>query len=125
MLNALYRPVGLFELQLLQANDYHAFPPRLSHQPIFYPVLNLEYATQIAREWNTKDAQSGYMGAVTVFQLPQTFLERYEVHTVGTSLHQELWVPAEELEMFNEQIVGRIRVVAAYYGVQFGGEHEW
>lgn len=44
----LYRPVGLFELRLIQASDFTGFPPRLPEQPIFYPVLNRDYAEQIA-----------------------------------------------------------------------------
>jgi hypothetical protein len=31
-------------------------------------------------------------------------------------VHEELWVPAEELAEFNRRIVGRIEVVAAYFG---------
>jgi hypothetical protein len=42
----LYRPVGQAELDLIQSGGYREFPPRLPHQPIFYPVLNEEYATQ-------------------------------------------------------------------------------
>lgn len=50
----LYRPVGIKELELIALSDWAAFPPRLPHQPIFYPVLNFQYAAQIARDWNTK-----------------------------------------------------------------------
>lgn len=52
----LYRPVGEAELRRIEASGWRAFPPRLAHQPIFYPVLNEAYAAQIARDWNTKDA---------------------------------------------------------------------
>lgn len=45
----LYRPVGEAELALIPESDFRKFPPRLSFQPIFYPVLNEEYATQIVR----------------------------------------------------------------------------
>jgi hypothetical protein len=38
----LYRPVGQEELDLIQSSVYREFPPRLPHQPIFYPVLNEE-----------------------------------------------------------------------------------
>jgi hypothetical protein len=44
----LYRPVGQKELDLIAQSGYRAFPPRLSGQPIFYPVLNEEYAREIA-----------------------------------------------------------------------------
>lgn len=50
MKTILYRPVGLKELQLIIDSGYKKFPPRLSWQPIFYPVLNQAYAEQIALE---------------------------------------------------------------------------
>ncbi len=110
----LYRPVGQKELDLIREADFRAFPPRLSWQPIFYPVLNQEYATQIARDWNTKDAASGYVGYVTRFQVNAAFLARYPVQVAGASQHQELWVPAEDLGEFNQNIVEPIEVIAEY-----------
>ena len=76
------------------------FPPRLPEQPIFYPVLNRDYAQQIAAQWNTKDSagRATRVGFVTAFDLPVEYIERFEEHTVGSSLHRELWVPAEELD---------------------------
>ena len=50
----LYRPVGTEELELIRKTEYCAFPPRLPEQPIFYPVLNEKYATEIASKWNLK-----------------------------------------------------------------------
>jgi len=112
----LYRPVGQIELDLIAESGYRRFPPRLSHQPIFYPVLGIEYATKIARDWNTKDPASGFAGFVTAFRVDGEFASRYEVHEAGGSEHRELWVPSEELEAFNEHIVGSIEVVAEYRG---------
>jgi hypothetical protein len=109
-LRTLYRPVGQRELDLVRASGFKAFPPRLSFQPIFYPVLTEQYAIQIARDWNTKDAASGYVGYVTRFRLPADFLARYPVRKVGGVEALELWVPAEELDEFNRQIVGPIEV---------------
>ena len=110
----LFRPVGQKELDLVRESGWTAFPPRLPFQPIFYPVLNEEYATQIARDWNTKDPASGYAGFVTRFHVRTAFLGKYEVRTVGGSIHQEYWIPAEELEEFNRNIVGPIEVVAEF-----------
>lgn len=110
----LYRPVGQQELDLIRESDWTAFPPRLPFQPIFYPVLMEEYAIQIARDWNTRDAASGYAGYVTRFQVRQDYLERHPVQTVGSRDHQEYWVPAENLGEFNQNIVGPIEVVAEY-----------
>lgn len=107
----LFRPVGEKELKLIQQAEFSAFPPRLPEQPIFYPVLNEEYATQIARDWNAKHGVEK-VGYVTRFHMRSEFLARYEVQTVGGSIHQEYWIPAEELAEFNRNIVGRIEVVA-------------
>src|SRR5512141_1144961 len=94
----LYRPVGKRELELIVASGRRAFPPRLENQPIFYPVLELEYARQIARDWNTKDAVSGFEGHVTEFDVADDVAARYPVRIVGAaSVHRELWVPAEDL----------------------------
>src|SRR5215471_4055695 len=106
-----YRPVGPKELELIAASGYREFPPRLPEQPIFYPVLNEEYASQIARDWNVPASGAGY---VVRFALRKSFAERYRVKTVGASIHQELWIPAEELLEMNSNILGKIEVIAKY-----------
>jgi len=107
----LYRPVGPGELELIAAAGYREFPPRLPEQPIFYPVLNEEYARQIAREWNVPASGSGY---VTRFAVRKEFLARYREQQVGASIHREVWIPAEELAEMNRNIVGLIEVIAEY-----------
>ena len=111
----LYRPVGPKELQLIEEGGWKEFPPRLAHQPIFYPVLNEEYATMIARDWNAKESGSGY---VTRFRVRSDFVARYEVQTVGGSIYRELWVPAEDLSQFNQNIIGTIEVIAEFHSEQ-------
>ena len=108
----LYRPVGPAEWALIVAADYRAFPPRLPEQPIFYPVLNEAYATQIARDWNVRDSGSGF---VTRFEIDADFARRYPVQTVGSAWHQELWVPAEDLAQFNAHLLGPIELIAEFH----------
>jgi hypothetical protein len=107
----LYRPVGPKELELIRRSEFTQFPPRLPEQPIFYPVLNEEYATQIARDWNAKRDKVGY---VTRFCVRTEYLNRYQIQTVGGSIHQEYWIPAVDLAEFNQNIVGPIEVIAEY-----------
>lgn len=114
-----YRPVGLKELELISDANYQAFPPRLFWQPVFYPVLNEAYAAQIASEWNTKDEFSGYCGVVMAFDLNKEYFLKYDVQNVGSEIHNELWIPAEELEIFNQNIVGSIRITKAFFGEAF------
>lgn len=118
-LTTLYRPVGQTELDLIAASNYQAFPPRLDWQPIFYPVLNQVYAEQIAKEWNTEDEFSGYVGYLTAFDLPAAYLEPFPIQNVGGEIHNELWIPTEELTNFNRNIVGKIKVVNQFFGVKY------
>ena len=111
----LYRPVGQKELELIQQSGFTAFPARLPEQPIFYPVLNEEYAVQIARDWNAKHNPEK-IGYVIRFHVRSEYLNRYEIQTVGSSIHQEYWIPAEDLVEFNRNIVGKIEVVAEFRG---------
>lgn len=110
----LYRPVGQIELDLIKQSGFRKFPPRLEEQPFFYPVLSEQYATQIARDWNTKDERSGFVGYVLRFEINDDFLGNYEVHVVGSSQHQEFWIPAADLDRFNDNIVGVIEIVGKF-----------
>lgn len=115
----LYRPVGLFEYQLIKESGFKKFPPRLYWQPIFYPVLTQQYAEKIAKEWNTQDQGGGYIGYVTRFKMPDAYLSQFEVKVVGDSFCQELWIPAAELENFNSQIQGTIEIINVFKGEKF------
>jgi hypothetical protein len=107
----LWRPTGPEEVALVEASGWRRWPPRLPEQPIFYPVLNEEYATMIARDWNVKRSGAGY---VTRFEVRRDFLDRYEVYQVGGQAILEYWIPAEDLDSLNENIIGTIDVVAEY-----------
>jgi tetratricopeptide (TPR) repeat protein len=115
----LYRPVGLQELELIYESGMKAFPARLPQRPVFYPVLQLEYARQIASDWNAKSG--GSAGYVTQFRLEDSYIAGFEKHTVRGSQYQELWIPAEEVEEFNKHITGHIQVVEAHFGDAFQG----
>ena len=112
----LYRPVGRQELELIRQSGFRAFPPRLPFQPIFYPVLTEVYAIQIARDWNTKDAASGFAGYVTRFAVNAEYLAGYEVQKAGDRSALEYWIPSESLGEFNQNIVGLIEVIHEFRG---------
>lgn len=106
-LTTLWRPTGPAELALVRAADWRAWPPRLPEQPIFYPVLNREYAVKIARDWNAPRDGAGY---VTRFQVRADFLDRYQVQQAGGRTILEYWIPAEDLDELNANLVGVIEV---------------
>jgi hypothetical protein len=107
----LFRPTGENELTLIRASGWREFPPRLPSQPIFYPVLSEEYATQIARDWNTRDGGTGY---VLRFKVDLEYLKQFPIQTVGSRIHEEYWIPAGQLEDFNRHIVGPIEIVSEF-----------
>lgn len=107
----LYRPTGPEELALLEANHFTAWPPRLPDQPIFYPVTSEAYAEQIATEWNIRDSGSGY---VTRFKVKRSFINSYPRKIVGGRQHEELWIPAEDLNALNTNLVGKIDVIKRF-----------
>ena len=76
----LWRPTGPEELALVEASGSLRWPPRLPDQPIFYPVLNEDYATRIARDWNVRASGVGY---VTRFGVRKYFMDRYGVQQAG------------------------------------------
>lgn len=115
----LYRPVGEKEMILIVESNYKKFPPRLEWQPIFYPVLNEDYASEIAEKWNTRDEAGNYLGFVTQFEVFEEEVNKYPAQNVGARNHNELWVPSEELDNFNQAIVGNIKVTKVFMGKDF------
>jgi hypothetical protein len=113
----LWRPTGPDELALLEASGWREWPPRLPDQPIFYPVLNEDYATRIARDWNVRRGGAGF---VTRFDVREDFLDRYEVQQVGGESILEYWIPAEDLQELDRNIVGLIAVVSEFHNAAMG-----
>ncbi len=107
----LYRPAGPAEIELVKDSGYKRWPPRLPGQPIFYPVTNEKYATQITRRWNRADYGEGY---VTRFEVSKEFMDRYPIQQVGSELHKEWWIPAEDLDELNDNLHGEIEIIGHY-----------
>ena len=112
----LWRPTGLKELQLVRDSGWRHWPPRLPDQPIFYPVTTEAYAAKIARDWNSVLPPPDDLGFVTRFEIEAELAVHYPVQQAGGRAHEELWVPAEELEAFNRGIVGQIELVGGFRG---------
>lgn len=101
----LFRPVGWVEFDLIAQSGFLRFPPRLPEQPFFYPVCNQQYAAKIARDWNAAHHGVGY---VLMFEIDESYISQFETHIVGSREHEEYWIPAEQLEEFNDHLIGPI-----------------
>jgi len=85
-----------------------SIPSTASRAAYLYPVLEESYATQIARVCNTRDGGIGY---VLRFEVETDYVSKFPVQIAGSRVHREYWVPAEELGIFNQHIVGTIEVI--------------
>lgn len=83
--------------------------------------MTFEYAHWIVTNWNINESVAGYGGAITKFGVRFDYIKKYPVKMAGGITFQELWIPTEDLYVFNENIVGAIGVTAAYYGKLFTG----
>lgn len=118
-MKTLFRPIGEKELTLIIDSNFKRFPPRLDWQPIFYPVLNEKYASEISEKWNSNDEFGNYLGFVTKFSITENEFNKYKVENVGGMHHNELWIPSEKLNVFNDSIVGEIEIVKVFIGKNF------
>lgn len=107
----LFRPVNQAELDLIRQANWKSFPPRLAGQPIFYPVLNQEYATEITTQWNVPTFGIGH---VVQFEINDTYISNFKVQKVGLDHHLEFWIPSEELDNFNKNIIGAIQLISTF-----------
>jgi hypothetical protein len=48
------------------------------------------------------------------FAVDADYLSRFTEQVVGGAMHRELWVPAEELEEFNQHIIGLIEITQRF-----------
>lgn len=74
-------------------------------------MVTEEYAVRIAREWNTRDPNSGFVGYVLRFEVRKQYLDQFEPQEVGGRECREYWIPAERLSEFNNNLVGPIRIL--------------
>jgi hypothetical protein len=58
---------------------------------------------------------------VTQFVVPDSHIQKFEPHIVGSHSHVEFWIPAEELVNLNSSIQRLIAVKGAFFGTDFKG----
>jgi hypothetical protein len=109
----LFRSVGEKEFRIIQQRGFKSFPARLPGQPVFHPVLNKQYAMELAAKHNAADISS-YRNYVLEFEVDDDYISWFDVETKGAEYRQEYDIPAEQLDEFNSHINGLISVVGVY-----------
>ncbi|HPH22281.1 MAG TPA: hypothetical protein PLW32_00250 [Chitinophagaceae bacterium] len=115
-LTTLFYLVTQQELNQIVEFNYKKIPPRANPQNMFYALLNGSYAEQLAYDWNIEtETQSNTVHVVSV-DLPTDYLEQFLVQSIATDFESELWILTTELENFNQQIIGRVKLVKSFLG---------
>ena len=117
----LYRPLDAEEYQALKERSFHGFPPRTGEQPIFTALLSEEGATQIARHMRISK-QTDHTVYVVCFLVDDAYIRQFPVQHAHERDRRALWIPAEELDILNQHLIGDVRVLASYQIERSEGE---
>ncbi len=100
-LQTLYKPVGERELTMIERSGWTRFPPRIARRPVFYTDMTEDNAG------NNAVQEAAY---IIKFHVRKEYLKKYAITHNHTSDHDELRVPTDALEDFNNNIIGLIEV---------------
>ncbi len=104
----LYRPVTNQEYEAIAAKDFAGFPKQ-AEKPLLTLLLSFEGATQIARHLHMPDAERDvYLLSCLV---DDAYIRQFPVQNADDINRRALWLAAEETDIFNQHLIGKIRVV--------------
>ena len=109
----LYRPLNAEEYRAVEARCFRGFPPRAEDQPLFTALLSEEGASQIARHMRIAKESENVVYVVS-FLVEDAYIRQFPVQHMEERDRRALWLPAEEVDILNQHLIGNIRVVAAY-----------
>lgn len=118
----LYRPVTAEEYAAVEALHFAGFPPRESGQQLFTALLSEEGAVQIARHLRTEKSAEGDTSYVLAFLAEDSYIRQFTVQSADSPERRSLWIPAEEVGILNQHLIGKIRVVGSYEIDRTGGD---
>lgn len=86
---------------MIERSGWTRFPPRIARRPVFYTDMSEEDATGATAQ------ETGYIIKVHV---RKEYLKKYAITHNDCNDHDELCVPTDALEDFNNNIIGLIEV---------------
>ncbi len=117
----LYRPLVAEEYRAVEARGFEGFPPRSEEQPLFTALLSEEGATQIARHMRISKTAENLIYVVS-FLVDDAYIRQFPVQHAKERNRRALWIPADEVEILNQHLIGRIRLLASYQIDRSDGE---
>lgn len=104
----LYRPVTNQEYNAIAAKDFAGFP-RQDDKPLLTLLLSCEGAMQIARHLHMPDGDRDvYVLSILV---DDAYIRQFPVQNADDNYRRALWLAADETDILNQHLIGKIRVV--------------
>ncbi len=105
----LYRPVTVQEYEAIAAKDFAGFPKQRNDRPLLTLLLSYEGAKQIARHLHTPTGEDDVY--VLSCMVDDAYIRQFPVQNAGDINRRALWLAAEETDIFNQHLIGKIQVV--------------
>lgn len=109
----LYRPLCADEYHEIEALKFQGFPPRSGEQPLFTALLSQEGASQIAKHMKVAKQTEPTVYVVS-FLVDDAYIRQFPVQHTEDRNRRALWIPADEMDILNQHLIGGIRVLASY-----------
>ena len=117
----LYRPLSAEEYRAVEEKGFTGFPPRSEEQPLFTALLSEEGATQIARHMRIAKTAENLIYVVS-FLVDDAYIRQFPVQHANEWNRRALWIPADEVDILNQHLIGKIRLIASYQIDRSDGE---
>ena len=109
----LYRPISGEEYRAIEARGFLGFPKRTEGQQILTLLLSQDGAMEIARRLRVEKQNDNKVYVVS-FLVEDSYIRQFPVQDREKPEYSALWIPAEETEILNQHIIGKIRLVTSY-----------
>lgn len=109
----LYRPISSAEFHEIEERRFEGFPPRAEEQPILTVLLSQEGAREIARRMRVEKPRENKVYVVS-FLVEDAYIRQFPVQSSEKPEFSTLWIPAEEIDILNQHIIGKIRLITSY-----------
>ncbi|MBP0988410.1 MAG: hypothetical protein J6S92_09035 [Oscillospiraceae bacterium] len=109
----LFRPVSAREYRAIEERNFEGFPKRTEEQPILTVLLSQEGAMEIARRMRVEKQKENKVFVVS-FLVEDSYIRQFPVQILEEPDYSALWIPADETEILNQHLIGKIRLVTSY-----------
>lgn len=109
----LYRPLSAEEYSQIAERQFTGFPPCRDGQQLFTLLLSQQGAEAIARRMRIAKQSEPVVYVVSV-NAEDAFIRQYPVQHKEDPDRRAVWIPADEVDILNQHLVGKIRLIEQF-----------